>query len=223
MQDAWTNGRPWLEIDHASGSMNCKWCIEIVSEKEHSFTWKSGKLETIKTHEISKLHIKSRDIKLGRNKSTSGEETIAMKSLLCLNEAVTNKLMHLFRNAHALALAGRPFTDFEWMARLDKKKGLDLGNTYLNSKRAKDFTDAIANVQLNDIYEQLQEASYTSIMSDGSTDASVTEVEIIYVRVCIKGEIKVRYNFNFYVLDTTKNNFINYHNNSTDNCNNYVI
>ncbi|KAL5496819.1 hypothetical protein EMCRGX_G013181 [Ephydatia muelleri] len=45
------------------------------------------------------------------------------------------RLAVLFRNAHAIAKAGRPFSDMEWMCALDEKKGLDVGALYRTDKK----------------------------------------------------------------------------------------
>ncbi|XP_069105153.1 zinc finger protein 862-like [Argopecten irradians] len=162
-----------------SYSLECKWCIEIHPDQAASFKWATGKLETIKHHEKSKAHIKSVEIVAGKKKAAAGEETLATKSLQSLNKAVIDKLIILFRNAHALCLSGRPFTDFVWLTKLDKAKGLDIGNTYLNNKRAKEFTDYIAQIQLNQVHDVFEESNFVSVMSDGSTDSSITEIEIV--------------------------------------------
>ena len=44
--------------------------------------------------------------------------------------AQVSQLALLFRNAHAIAKAGRPFSDMQWMCALDEKKGLDVGMSY---------------------------------------------------------------------------------------------
>eukprot|EP00731_Ephydatia_muelleri_P008478 Em0004g816a len=46
-----------------------------------------------------------------------------------------SRLAVLFRNAHAIAKAGRPFSDMEWMCALDEKKGLDVGALYRTDKK----------------------------------------------------------------------------------------
>ena len=77
------------------------------------------------------------------------------------------------------------------MSKLDKAKGLDIGQTYLNSNSAKEFSKYIALTELNKIAQIIQSSKFVSILSDGSTDCSVTEVEIVYARICTAGEIKV--------------------------------
>ena len=53
--------------------------------------------------------------------------------------AVFDKLDKLFRNAHAIATNNRPFSDYVWMATLDERKWLFLGETYRNEKACKEF------------------------------------------------------------------------------------
>ncbi|XP_014675882.1 PREDICTED: zinc finger protein 862-like [Priapulus caudatus] len=110
-----------------------------------------------------------------------------------MNEATMSRLEKLFHNAHALALAGRPYTDFVWMAKLDQAKGLDVGSTYLNDKAAHQFIDAIASVEMEHLKDKLLETNFVSILSDGTTDVSVQENEIFYIRMCIKGTITVHF------------------------------
>ncbi len=48
-----------------------------------------------------------------------------------LREAERKYVRILFRNSHAIAKHNMPLTDYNWMADLDKAKGLDIGRTYL--------------------------------------------------------------------------------------------
>ena len=102
-----------------------------------------------------------------------------------------DRLSILFRNAHALAKHCRPFNDFEWMLDADEKKGLKVGSTYRNDKQCKNFIQCIARVERKKIEEEIRMANFISVLSDGSTDVSVTENEIVYVRICREGEVKV--------------------------------
>eukprot|EP00731_Ephydatia_muelleri_P025274 Em0017g357a len=56
------------------------------------------------------------------------------------------RLALLFRNAHAIAKAGRPFSDMEWMCALDEK-GLDVGASYRTDKKCCEFIHCIAEEQ----------------------------------------------------------------------------
>ncbi|CAG2257191.1 unnamed protein product [Mytilus edulis] len=187
-QESWKTGRPWLKV--SAESMSCTWCTDV-HEAPNEFCWTTAKVETLKSHESSKAHIKSVGVIKGRTLVAKGEITEAQKSIESLNKAVINKLSILFKTVHALCLAGRPFSDYVWMSKLDKAKGLDIGQTYLNSNSAKEFSKFIALTELNKIAQIIQSSKFVSILSDGSTDCSVTEVEIVYARICNAGEIKV--------------------------------
>ena len=69
----------------------------------------------------------------------------------------------LFRNAHAYAKAGRPFTDMEWMCALDEKKGLDMGMSYRTDKKCCEFIQCIADKQQAILQASVQ--SETSFLS----------------------------------------------------------
>ena len=45
----------------------------------------------------------------------------------------------LFRNVHALACHGRPFTDYTWLCSLDKAKGLFIGTNTRTTKKQLHF------------------------------------------------------------------------------------
>ena len=62
----------------------------------------------------------------------------------------SNKIKHLpvlFTNAFTIMKSWRPFTVFEFLIKLDKAKGAEVGNTYLNRKQGLEFSLAIANLQ----------------------------------------------------------------------------
>ena len=63
--------------------------------------------------------------------------------------ADTDKVAQLFRICHAMALKGRPYTDYTWMAKLGQTQGLNIGGDYLNDKQARTFTNFIAEVERN--------------------------------------------------------------------------
>ena len=97
-------------------------------------------------------------------------------------QSVMSRLAVLFRNAHAIAKAGRPFTDMEWMCALDEKKGLDVGALYRTDKKCCEFIHYIAEEQRVGLQQKLQSNNFFSIMVDGTTDSSVSDAEIIYIR-----------------------------------------
>ena len=188
--ESWKTGRTWLNI--SEDSMSCTWCIDVHSESQKDYCWTSAKVETLKLHESTKAHLKSVATIKVRTQIAKGELTEAKKTVESLNKAVIDKLTILFKSVHALCLAGRPFSDFVWISKLDQAKGLDIGQTYLNANSGKEFAKYIALTELKKIGDSIKASKFVSILSDGSTDCSVREVEIVYARICIEGEIKVR-------------------------------
>ncbi len=153
------------------------------------FKWDSGKIETLRHHEGSAAHQRSVQHKAAQ-KVPPGSAP-AEKIIKQLNTKTFNRLEILFRNAHFLAKMGRPYTDFAPMSTLDKAKGLDVGTTYLNNNSGKVFTEKIGKVISEGIKEDLGEAKFMSVLCDGSTDSSVAENEIVYIRTCMQGVVKV--------------------------------
>ena len=72
-------------------------------------------------------------------------------------------------------------------------KGLSVGVTYRNDKQAQIFTHYIANAQRNQLLKKYEAANFISVISDGTTDSSVTEAEIVYIRFATAGVINVHF------------------------------
>lgn len=98
-----------------------------------------------------------------------------------------------FRTCHAIAKHRRPFTDYVWQCTLDAQKGLDVGNTYRNDKACKQFVRAIAEVERRHLAQHLESAHFLALISDGTTDASITEAEIVYVRYAVNGVVSTAF------------------------------
>lgn len=80
---------------------------------------------------------------MGMANKTSNTE--GHRSLKLLNSAAFRRLRHLFMNAHFVAKCCRPYTDYIQLCKLDKAKGLDIGNTYLTDKSCQTFISCIAD------------------------------------------------------------------------------
>ena len=117
----------------------------------------------------------------------------AVKALQQLNADIFEKLLFLFRNAHALAKHDRPYSDFAWLCRLEKRKGLNVGESYLNDKNCKIFTHAIALHERQKIRQAIENSPFVSILYDGSTESSITDNEIIYLRYARHGTSIVKF------------------------------
>lgn len=76
---------------------------------------------------------------------------------------------------------------------LDEQKGFAVGSTYRNEKQAKECMHYIAEVERNNIRENLKNTKILSIMSDGSTESPVKEEELVDVRFCHKCKIESKF------------------------------
>ncbi|KAK3735542.1 hypothetical protein QZH41_016124 [Actinostola sp. cb2023] len=75
-----------------------------------------------------------------------------------------------------------PFTKFVPIAQLEKRHGINLGQTYMNDHACTEFIDSIAEVYEQELNEVLHNGvHYYSILVDGSTDASNKEKELIFI------------------------------------------
>lgn len=137
------------------------------------------------SHQLSAGHKEAEDIHKAKN-APQGQQP-AQKLLKTLNDQNFCRLEKLFRSAHAIVKKCRPVSDFQWMCQVDVKKGVDIGQTYRNDKSCKEFIVAMAEVVRKDIEDDLREAKFVSIMSDGSTDVSTIENEICYVHFAVRG------------------------------------
>ena len=192
--ESWKSGRPWLQFDTENGTLKCDICVKHCPTRDNNFVigCKDLKLDVIKRHEGTIDHRKSAE-KHSAITCKPGESQ-AEKAINSLTKAQNDRLSHLFRNAHALAKKARPYTEYVYLNQLDKAKGLEIGNQYLNRIQCKEFVAAIADVERKKIRDEFNEnAKAFALMSDGSTDTSTTEEEILYIRYAKKGEVHVKF------------------------------
>lgn len=109
--------REWLHYDEGKNEMSCMFCKQYATkDAQRSGPFVVGnqnfKLETIKQHEASQGHQHCVRIAFAKKSPASTPAEVALATLYA---SQTERLGRLFRNAHAIAKAGRPFLDFEWM------------------------------------------------------------------------------------------------------------
>ena len=84
----------------------------------------SIRLESIKYHEGSNLHVLALSKHINKMKPTDAP---AAKAYHSLNKALFPKLQHLFCTVHALNIKARPYQDYAWVNELDERKGIEIG------------------------------------------------------------------------------------------------
>ena len=85
--------------------------------------------------------------------------------------------------AYYIALKGRPFTDFKDLIDLEKLHGVKFqSGAYENETSCRDFTHSISEFLFKDnLYKKLLRVNFIAILCDETTDASITEQEVVYV------------------------------------------
>ena len=197
---SWKDGRQWLQYDVMQNVMTCKICIEhygknpnTISNLKVQNTFITGcqnfRLSAVVDHEKCKSHVIVSDI-LTAKSATANEirQSTAGKTLRKLKEADRARVSVLFRNAQAVIKNNKSLRDYSWLCQLDITKGIDIGETYLNSKAAMKFVYAIAESERKKTITMLDSGIF-SVMMDGSTDISGDEQEAVYIRFPKQGRV----------------------------------
>ena len=99
-----------------------------------------------------------------KEKTVGESEADRAKELLPNSER--KHLPALCTNAFTIMNSGRPFTDFEFLIKLDKAKGVEVGNTYLNRKQGLEFGLAIADLLRNNLAKDFKTALFLNTILD---------------------------------------------------------
>ncbi|CAC5403614.1 unnamed protein product [Mytilus coruscus] len=148
---------------------------------------KNYKRNSVNQHEKSESH----KVNFKFNGKKNPENSKGAKALRALNQLTVNRLMLKFRSVFALCKKGRPYTDYPMLCGLDESKCLDIGTQYRTDKKAAEFASFIAKAEVAKITQDMKDICFISAISDGSTDSSYQEAEIVFVRHCHKGDINI--------------------------------
>ena len=96
-----------------------------------------------------------------------------------------------FNSALYLAKIERPFSDYDNLLKLQiKNTATGIKLKYELRNQAALFMDYIGGEMKKSLAESVADARYFSCLSDGSTDSSVTEQEVVYV-LCLDNVVHV--------------------------------
>ena len=127
------------------------------------------------------IFTKEQDVFDNITKEKTGGESEADQAKKLLSTSERKHLPILFTNAFTIMKSGRPFTNFEFLIKLDKAKGVEVSNTYLNRKQGFEFGLAIADLLQNNLAKDFKTALFFNTVLDECTDVSHLEQIIIYV------------------------------------------
>ena len=112
--------------------------------------------------------------------SASNEEKTRVSKLVDLVYVVANQEM--------------PFSKYPALIELEKRHGVQLGDTYTTEHKCSELTCLIGLTMRDSVLTSLKQARYFSLLIDGSTDSSITEKEQTYVKfVDSNGEVKCHF------------------------------
>ncbi|XP_028408661.1 zinc finger protein 862-like [Dendronephthya gigantea] len=172
-----------------------KWESRINGMKNFSTTWIHPGSESVKKHSVqghtnSIAHMEAKRIE---DKSKMGIEAYMNRVVdetpigqnfknMCMSVKDRESLRIKFNSAYYLAKQERPFSDFSELLKLQSKNNiLNIGESYTTDRAAAQFVNVIGEVTRESLEADLAKARYYSILSDGSTDVSTTEQELVYV------------------------------------------
>lgn len=112
-----------------------------------------------------------------------------------LQQADYEKLSTKFRNAHFISKHHKSFKDYDLLCRLDRGKGLNIGNSYVNDKYCAKCVDSIASVILDSVVSNIKASNFFSITCDSSADFTGDDYETLYVRTCHEGKLNDQFYF----------------------------
>ena len=75
-----------------------------------------------------------------------------------------------------------------YITEMDVKKGLEIpGDRYKTIHSCKEFTQVIADIEMQKIKDRFNQSKFVSVIVDGSMDSSV--VDNVFIQTCNAGEI----------------------------------
>uniref|UniRef100_A0A672GES2 HAT C-terminal dimerisation domain-containing protein n=1 Tax=Salarias fasciatus TaxID=181472 RepID=A0A672GES2_SALFA len=108
-------------------------------------------------------------------KSVPVQESPAHGILSALNKEILDKLKCFFKAVPAITKHDRPFKDITWQC--DLLKSLEFASFIAKATRQQQFT----------IFD---DSKFLAVLSDGSTDSSFKEQEILYLRTSVMGKVE---------------------------------
>ena len=171
-----------------------------IADKESAFVKGTKNLSNTRNlvrHDCSEQHQKCLD---AERVKAAPEKAHLTTALMRLTSQQNDTLLKLFRTAYCVVKCNMSLRSFESLLSLQECNGLHLGKAYRNRTAACMFIDSIASVIRKRVVDNIKKAEFFSVMIDGSTDVSVKEQEIVYVKLlkggravtCFLGLIQLR-------------------------------
>ena len=203
---AWLDKFVWLRYGDKENIMWCETCRTYADHADKTSSLFQGtdtfRIEPLQAHNRSPEHIacELKHARMRHSQSESQSETHSSSQPLGPMDKVLQKLDHeadmqlqfKFNTAYHISKYKLAFSHMGPLCDLQEKNGVKMGERYRNDKKAKEFIHSIADVETARIADQVASARFISVLSDGSTDNSITEQEAVYVRYVYNGQVYTR-------------------------------
>lgn len=189
----WASGRSWLSCSETG--MRCSTCEEFGAECTITNSFVVGttsyKVDTVKKHETSVYHQKAATKKAA--KMTPVAESTAAKLVTQLSVHHQVKMEKLFRIVHAVIRHNSAVSDYLWIFDLAVKLEVEVGITYRNRTAATTFLTSMAAAEFKSVASTCANSHFFCVIGDGSTDTSVKEQEMWFLRSARGGIIQTKF------------------------------
>ena len=190
---SWKDEFQWVDYDSEKQLLTCLYCRDYpFLAGKNQFVKGSDSLHhnSLKSHNDTEAHKSCRrryytdHDKQPPSTSDSSGTCIGKLDQAFKNiaESDRRRMCSLFNIAYYLGKERKPLTDMKKQCMLAKKLGVDVGSNYHNDLSAKQFLNATYTNLIKDVQDTISGCNFISILSDGSTDISVVEQEVVYVR-----------------------------------------
>lgn len=178
---------------HTIVRLRCKVCLDeqarvrALRNFSESFikgvTGSALKKDNVKKHSQTEMHIKAIGLSRGQKRTLSDiySSTPLGRAFKKSNSDEESRVSKLVEITYMLAKEEIPFSKFPSYCKMEKRHGVALGTMYITEPKCSEFTSCIGQAFENELVTALTKSPYFSILTDGSTDASVTEKELIYI------------------------------------------
>ena len=180
---SWKDEFTWLRYSDCEDLIFCHFCKQesrcINPNSGYIVGTKATRSNSLEKHSLSNPHIKAESaVKAAENP----DKTPMSLALRKLKGETLEKMRYLFHTAYFVAYEDLAFTKFDKLCNLQSPNGVKIETLYTNDTRAREFVGFIAEALRQGQSDPLHQVKYISVMSDSSTDRSLNEQEIIYIR-----------------------------------------
>ena len=133
---------------------------------------------------VHAMNLHKKEVARSEGKSLVPRESPIIQSLENLSKEELQKMKLKFDVAYFVAVEQMAFSKYPSICALEKRHGVDIGQSYLNANACKEFVHCIADIENEDLISAVAQAKFFSLLMDGSTDKGNADNEATLVVWC---------------------------------------